>query len=314
VLIRFPKAIWQCTLSLIFIAFATGTAFAIEAPPGKTANTSQVSNIELTGNFFYSLKRSVPLPFKGIITSVRVQPGQKVQKGEVLVLYRLSPEAVLQIRRSLTSSRIPDLEIKLSQVQHELNTLKIKNIGNLFLAQQQMASPLSLGQNNQEIQIITKQEKALAETLREEKQITQERLSWLREQLGINISQEEIAAEAYLRSPISGYVIWTHTDLRHGAALEKTESLLEIGVMSPMVLRARVHELEVAHLAPGDQAEVSIRSIPGRKFSAQVSRVSWTPLSYAPDQPPYYLVELSVANPDLFLKEGMKGNIILRPR
>jgi len=310
--VRLLEAVTTCVLSFIFIAFAVWTAFSAENTTLKPPPTSKVSSIELTGTLYCSLKRSVPLPFTGTMDSVLVQPGQKVDKGEALVIYHLSQETRRQIRQSLTSSSVSNLEIKLSDTQNEIYILKAKKIEQFILFQQQMATMENLIQTDQEIKILTKQVEILSEGLKEEKLLWQERLALFQKQLGTHITPENIPRRAYLRSPISGHVIWTHPCLRNNAEMEKSASLLEIGVMNPMLFRAKVQDLEVINPASGDKGEISINALPGRKFPGQISRVSWTPLNPSPDQPPYYLLELVVPNPDLILKEGLKGKSILR--
>ena len=300
-----------------FLAFALLTLVAGASPAaaeatGKALPAAPASEVVLTGKFFCSLKRRVPLPFKGIVTSVGLQCGQQVQEGEVLATYSLSPEAALQVARRLLPSQINDLEIKLSEVQKNLDELRAKQNGLTLLAAKELASPLSLTQTDREIKNLAKQKEALLESLRQEKQAAREDRDLLRAQLGMSIQRGQLRAKACLRAPISGYIIWVHPDLRQGAELEPTEAVLQIGVMNPMVLRAQVHEIEAMQLLPGDQAEVTLESLPGRKVTAQVSRVSWAPTSVTLDQPTYYNVEFSAANPDLLLKEGLKGTIILR--
>ena len=56
----------------------------------------------------------------------------------------------------------------------------------------------------------------------------------------------------------------------------------------------------------GDQAEVQVVSLPSKKFTAQVSRISWSSLTTAPDQPSFFEVEFSVPNPEHILKDGLK--------
>jgi multidrug efflux pump subunit AcrA (membrane-fusion protein) len=310
-------------LALALMALAV-SGLAAEEPSGKGLPSSKDSEILLIGKFFCSIKRHVPLPFKGIVTSVRVQPGQMVDKGEVLAAYHLSPEARLQIHRSLASSQVKDYETKLSEVQKKIEALEAQKKRQLLLllaqqqmaqqqmAQQQLASPLSLIQTDQEVKTLTKQKVTLLETLRHEKQVAQEELGLLRLQLGVSLNRGQLAAEAYLIAPISGYIIWVHPDLHVNAELEPTKSVLQIGVMDPMLLRSRVFESDAMQLTPGDEAEVLVPSIPGRKFKAQGSRVAWAPQNVIMDNPTHYDIEFSVVNPDLLLKEGLQCTIIMR--
>jgi len=81
-----------------------------------------------------------------------------------------------------------------------------------------------------------------------------------------------------------------------------------------MLVRGQAFEIEALQIKVGDQAEVTLDSLPGRKFQAEVSRISWSPIASGTpsiDQPAYYEVELKVPNPDLALKEGLKARIVL---
>jgi hypothetical protein len=78
-----------------------------------------------------------------------------------------------------------------------------------------------------------------------------------------------------------------------------------------MIVRAQVHELEAMRLQLGDPAEVQVVSLPGKKFPARVSRVSWSSLTTAPDQPSFFEVEFSLPNPDRILKDGLKVQILV---
>ena len=88
----------------IYLGFSIqGAAFAGEAPATQTTPppSSGESEIIFNGKLFCSLKRRVDLPFKGVITSLRVQSGQQVKAGEVLATYRLAPEALMAIQQRL---------------------------------------------------------------------------------------------------------------------------------------------------------------------------------------------------------------------
>jgi len=318
----------KAIVALALMALAV-SGLAAEKPSGKDQPVSRDAEILLIGKFFCSIKRRVPMPFKGVITSVQVRAGQVVEKGEVLAAYDLSPEDRLKINQFLASPKLKDSETKLSEVQKKLEDLETQKKRQvlLLLAQQQLAqqqsapkqavqqqlvSPLSLLQTDQEVKQLGKEKVTLLETVKHEKQLAQEELDLLRLQLGISLNRGQLAAEARLRAPISGYVVWIHPDLHVNAELDPAKSVLQIGVMDPMLIRSRVFESEAMQLTPGDEAEVAVPSIPGRKFKAQVSRVAWSIAGVTMDEPSYYDIEFRVANPDLVLKEGLKCTIIMR--
>jgi multidrug resistance efflux pump len=105
---------------------------------------------------------------------------------------------------------------------------------------------------------------------------------------------------------MDGFVIWLHPDVRVGAELKPEVPLFIIGNLDTLIVKAQVHELEAMRLQLGDQAEVQVVSLPGKTFLARVSRVSWSSMTSAPDQPSFFEVEFSVANPDHILKDGLK--------
>jgi hypothetical protein len=57
---------------------------------------------------------------------------------------------------------------------------------------------------------------------------------------------------------------------------------------------------------------VTLEALPGKKFQGKVSRISWSSLTPGLEQPAYYDVELTVPNPGLELKDGLKAQIIFR--
>jgi multidrug efflux pump subunit AcrA (membrane-fusion protein) len=73
-----------------------------------------------------------------------------------------------------------------------------------------------------------------------------------------------------------------------------------------MIIRAQVHELDVMRIRLGEQAEVQVASLQDKKFTAQVTRISWSSIPNSPEQPSFFEVEFSVANPDHILKDGLK--------
>ena len=283
----------------------------VEAAP-QTQAAPQASEIAFTGKFSCPLKRQVVLPFKGIITSTQVQPGQKVTAGEVLAHYRLTPEAALQLRRRLAPPLIKDLEVRLADVEKNLSVAEAKYRETTQLAAKKLASEQALAQAGKERQLLIKQKNAVRGQLEQERQLAADDLRVLRQQLGDGLTSRQLPQEAALKAPISSYVLYVHPDLKVGMELEANTPAFQVGVMDPLVIKAQVHEMESLQLKVGDLAEISPESLPGSKFEARVTSLSWLPLKTGPEQPSYYEAEFSVPNPDLTLKEGMKVRIVLR--
>lgn len=280
---------------------------------GGALTQASAADLTFTGKLVCYLKRPVLLPVAGDIVSLAVQPGQEVKEGEILGRYRLIPESLQALHRRLLSSQIPDMRAKMAEIDKGMATLDTKKDTLLQLSRQNLAPAQSLKQVDQEITALTKQRDALSGALGQAERTTREEEALLRKQLGVSFKSGVIPKEGVLIAPISGHVLWMHPDLRPGAELGGGTPVMMIGVMNPMLVRAPVHEIEALKLKVGDEADLTIESLPGRQFVARVSRLPWAPPTISLDHPTYYDVEFKVPNPDLVLKEGLKAAIKIRP-
>jgi multidrug efflux pump subunit AcrA (membrane-fusion protein) len=283
-----------------------------EENPAALAPAAPAPEPELSfnGKVFCSLKRRVDLPFKGIITSIIVSSGDRVEAGQVLARYRLAPESLISIRQRLSPPQLSDGEIRLAEIERSLAPLQNRQRELSQLVQKKLAPPQSLEQVNHDLRLLTQERNALQKRLRQDRQSLQDDLTVLKKQLGKGASSGQIPQEADLIAPIAGYVIWISPELQDGAELLPTAGVFQVGAMDPMMVRAQAFEIEALQIKPGEIAEVTLESIPGRKFQGEVNRISWSSLTPGLEQPAYYDVELKVPNPDLLLKDGLKAKIV----
>ncbi|MCX5892948.1 MAG: efflux RND transporter periplasmic adaptor subunit [Deltaproteobacteria bacterium] len=281
-------------------------------PPAPAAVSTPEPEISFKGKVFCSLKRRVDLPFKGIITSILVRSGDRVEAGQVLARYRLAPESVISIRQRLSPPQLSDAQIRLTEMERSLVPLQNRQRELAQLVQKKLAPPQSLEQVKQDLQLLTQERAALQNRLRQDRQSLQDDLTVLKQQLGNGVRSGQIPPEAVLAAPIGGYVIWISPDLQIGAELPPSPGVFQVGAMDPMLVRAQAFEIEALQIKPGETAEITLESLPGRKFQGEVNRISWSSLTPGLEQPAYYDVELKVPNPELLLKDGLKAQIIFR--
>ncbi len=279
---------------------------------GGMLPSAQATDLTFTGKLVCSIKRPVILPVAGEILALTVQPGQKVTQGEVLGRYRLVPESLQALRRSLNPSQITEFRARLAEIDKGLATLRSKEKTLRELTQQKLAAPRSLEQVEREIKALTRQRAALSEGLEQAQGSLKEEEALLRKQLGASFKSGQLPKEGVLVAPIDGHLLWMHPDLRPAAELKGGTPVLMVGVMDPMLLRAKVHEIEALKLKVGDEAEITIESLPGQNFKARVSRLPWAPMVLTLEHPTYYEVEFQVPNPNLILKEGLKATLEVR--
>ena len=291
-----------------------GAGFAVEAPVTRTTTppSNGESEIIFNGKVFCSLKRRIDLPFKGVITSLRARSGQQVKAGEILATYRLAPESLMAIQQRLSPPQLAEMEMKLAEVQRNMVPLTSKQRELTQLVQKKLAPSQGLAQVNEELQFLGREKAIFQDRLKKDRQLAQQDQEVLINLLGTSVKSGQIPREVNLKAPISGYVIWVNPEMRESAELPPLPAAFQVGVMDPMLLRAQAFEIEALQVKIGQPAEMTLDALPGRKFQAKVSRISWSSITIGPDQPAYYEVELTVPNPDLDLKEGLKARIVLR--
>jgi multidrug efflux pump subunit AcrA (membrane-fusion protein) len=290
-----------------------GAAFAGDAPVARSTTPPANGEPEIIFNakVFCSLKRRVDLPFKGVITSLQVHSGQKVAEGDVLATYRLAPEARLTIQQRLSPPQLTDMEMRLASVQRNMVPLKNKQHELSQLVQKKLGPPQGLAQVNEEMQFLGKEKATLQKKLKQDRRLAREDREVLSSLLGTSLKSGQVPEEVSLKAPCSGYIVLVNPAVRPGAELTPMPAAFQVGVMDPMLLRAQAFEIEALQVKIGQTADVTLDALPGKKFQATVSRVAWSSLATGPEQPAYYEVELTVPNPDLNLKEGLKARVVL---
>lgn len=264
------------------------------------------------GKLVCSLKRTVVMHLKGTVSQLSVEVGRRVKQGEVLAGYRVSTDMVVGLKRRIAAVQVRDLEVALTELDKDLAALYGKRRELTQLAGQNLAPAEGLKQVEREVQAAEKHRSAIQEKLRIEKEIVRDDMEALREQMGGSLRAVQAGEPVNLIAPIAGHVIWINPDMRVGAELTSGTVAFVIGVMDPMLMKAQVHELEAVKISVGDLVDVTFESWPGRMFQAKVSRLSWSPVTPAVEQPSYYELELTVANPESTLREGLKGQATFR--
>ncbi len=310
--VRFVTAL--CTLAVL--ASTAGSAAAEQAgasnvEASRIQSGGAASDDWFQGKVVCSLKRTVIMPLKGTIHRLMVQGGQPVSKGDVLATYRISNEMLPGLKRRVAAVQVKDLELGLSEVEKNLTLLNGKRRELLELVKMDLGPAQALKQVEAEIKAAERQRAALVQKLRIETEAVRDDLDALREQLGGSLEAIASNQPVSLLAPISGQVIWINPEVREDAELPPGAGLFVVGVMDPMLMRAQVHEMEAVHVSVGDKAQVTFESLPERVFEGRISRLAWAPLTPALEQPTYYELELSLPNPGLMLREGMKGHVAL---
>ena len=270
-------------------------------------------DIVVQGKLQCSLRRQVVIPFRGIITSLNVRPGQTVRKGQVLARYKLAADVVQSLQRQVAAPQINDLELALANVDKALMSLEEKRAETESLVKENMAPSQGLVQIEKEIQVQKQSRKVYEERLKLERRLLVELKAYVKDLLGGSLDPLAGSEDASITAPIAGQVVSIQSDLREGLELGAGAPTFVIGVMDPMVIHAQIHESDIVNVHLGDEADVTMESVPNRTFEATVSRFSLTPLAPGVADPSYYDIEFTIPNSDYVLKEGFKGEIVFQP-
>jgi len=284
------------------------------AQPKAAEPSPLAQEIIFAGKLYSPMKLSVQLPYTAQIVALSAKIGQKVKKDDLLATFEIPLETRMSEKRALSLAAVKTLEHELATTNRDIDKLKMKRKELEVMEKQNMASSQALALNSQEMEVLQKSRVALQEKLSVEKELAQQRLQLARDRFGPKASFDNLPKEGIIKAPVDGYVLWINPELRPGVKLARETDLFQVGVLDPILIRAQVHEIEALRLNLGDQAKVTFDSIPGKTFTATVSRIPWAPLPTALQQPSYYEIELTLPNADYSLKEGLKAMVTIIPK
>lgn len=102
-------------------------------------------------------------------------------------------------------------------------------------------------------------------------QIEQQRLKVAQAALNLR-EKEEILAKLAVRSPIPGKVI--SISVSPGDDVSPNQTVAEVSCVDPLIVSIPVDELDIASVAPGQEARVEVDAFPGHAFMGQVQKVA----------------------------------------
>ena len=108
-----------------------------------------------------------------------------------------------------------------------------------------------------------------------------------------------------VRSPVRGVVTQGELSREEGSPVATGQRLFELAPLDRMVAEVEVPAEDVAYFVEGAPAELTLEAFPGESFGGPVERLH--PRSTIRDGRNVYLAEVELANPDLRLRPGMRG-------
>jgi HlyD family secretion protein len=218
----------------------------------------------------------------GRVTELRVEEGQRVQKGEFLL--QIDPRnlttAFNQTSASLAASRSTMEQLKVSLDGTRTN---LKAAQDNFTRQQQLwkqGLTTKEALENAENQVKVRQ----AELNSQERQIETQRLRMTQEQATVENAKLNLS-KVRIESPITGII--TRRNIEEGETVvigtmnNAGTVLLTVADMSVIEAEVEVDETDIPNVKLGQKAKVTIDAMPGRTFTGKVTEIGNSPIQAA---------------------------------
>ena len=241
------------------------------------------------------------------VSKLLTEIGQKVTADQCLLEFDYPHEGLIAERRKLSQTGLMIQEVRLEQVRSEISTLRASLAGAQALRQKGVVSSQQVTDLERTLQVKTLEAQALAAKAELERGVAEGGLETARKKFGKVVDEHSLSGRSWITSPVPGFVLWVNPDLKPGMVVAKKTRLFVVGSLDPILFKADVYEDRAIRLRAGDKARVTFEALPGKTFEGAVSRVAVTPLSGDVLTPSQYEVELSLPNPGLILKEGVRG-------
>ncbi|MYL81763.1 HlyD family secretion protein [Desulfovibrio aerotolerans] len=243
------------------------------------------------------------------ILATDLKVGQHVVDGQPLVTYELPLETLISEKQSLSRAQLNALERAMALVQHQLAWQQSRQTDLENMVSNQSVAPRTVRTNAMDIDALLLQRDYLAQEIELAQQRYENAQLIAHSKYGKDRDLKNLPREGTIRAPSDGYILWFNSSLVPGMDFTKAATLLTVGTLDPMVIRASVHEIIVQKLKVGDPAVLAFYAWPGEEFHTTISKIDYVAQPAMLQQPSFYQIELALPNPDLRIKEGMRCDV-----
>jgi HlyD family secretion protein len=289
------KRLWSGLLGILLVGGALSVALfgGEEEESGRQQYTvAQVTrgdivrSVNAVGQLLPLTSVEVSSQISGLVTEVHVDFNSSVKKGQLLA--KIDPSTYeQQLRQRRADLAAAKASFKLAQI----NEQRLKDLNNEGIATQQEYD-----------QAIASRQQANAALLSSEAAIENARVDLER---------------CSITSPIDGTVIFKQIEVgKTVVSSMNAETLFTISPdLSRMKIIARVSEVDVGEVRPGQDVTFTVDALPERQFQAKVMQVRnpYTPSGRQQTESPSLIAmfeaSIELDNPGLVLRPGLTANI-----
>jgi macrolide-specific efflux system membrane fusion protein len=263
----------------------------VEFKTVKVAKRDLEQSVLATGQLDAVRKVDVGAQVSGQLESLKVEIGDKVQKGQLLGI--IDPE---QAQNSIREGEatLQELQAQLQQALAEQQLAAVTLQRNRELAKVQAVSRQDLDKFTTELAV----KKAQVETTRAQIAKNQASLDTAK----INLAYTRIEA------PMDGDVVQITTlQGQTVIAAQQAPNILTLADMSTMLVKAQVSEADVIHLKPGLKAWFTVLGDPSKRFDGVLKDIQPTPEKV--NNAIFYYARFEVPNPQGLLRLQMTAQV-----
>lgn len=333
-------------VSLVLVAITHEPKKAVSSPPPAKAaivppiaDAKSEAEIIFRGKSYPLVKRAVTMPFRGEILTIDVKEGQNMTEGDIMASYKMDREAMMQVHSILYPETVLSLkkaqfdqktsiekmkavDVKIKQIEIEKVQKELSDLRELFA--KQLAQEEAVKNKERQLEVLKKELQGIHDAIKQteagldktnedlrfyeaKRKRDMDLLEW---QTKRSYSDSKLPLDtAFLAAPISGQVIWIAPDLRVKAEPTGGFPAFTVAPMNSVVVRCKVHELDLVKLNAGDRGTVVFDAIPQKKYPCTVSRIPWISRNPALEVPADYDIECDLDNPDGLIKDGLTCNV-----
>lgn len=333
-------------VSFVLVAITHDPKSAVSSPgPARAALVPQIASakseaeILFRGKSFAVYKRNIVTYFGGDVTEINVKEGQTVNEGDILGSYSLDLGSLIQVHAVLYPAQVLNLKkavydteigldklinvnlplhnLRIDKAKKDLadaRELKAKNMASEEAVVAREREMTTLNKQLQEIKDSIKQARHTLEKGKEDLRFAEDKqkrdLDLLEWQTNRSYTDKKVPLEkAFFKSPVTGQVIWLSPAFQVNAEVPKGLHVMTVAPMNEVVVRCKVHELDLVKLKTGDRGTVSFDAVPDKEFVCKVTRIPWASRNPALEVPADYEIECALENPNYALKEGLTCNV-----
>ncbi|WP_422526987.1 macrolide transporter subunit MacA [Serratia fonticola] len=263
----------------------------VEFKTVKVAKRDLEQSVLATGQLDAVRKVDVGAQVSGQLESLKVEIGDKVQKGQLLGI--IDPE---QAQNSIREG-----EATLQQLQAQLQQT---------LAEQQLAA-VTLQRNRElaKVQAVSRQDldKFTTELAVKKAQVETTRAQIAKNQASLDTAKINLAYTR-IEAPMDGDVVQITTlQGQTVIAAQQAPNILTLADMSTMMVKAQVSEADVIHLKPGLKAWFTVLGDPSKRFDGALKDIQPTPEKV--NNAIFYYARFEVPNPQGLLRLQMTAQV-----